>query len=113
MSIMSVALYFVFASGAATWVLMLAFVAVILSIGAVVNGFLWVGKLFGGKRSESARSQTIASVDPRTSDRGADDDVVTQRGRDGPLARQASESRMRSARVTGRGSSSARARAVR
>jgi len=50
MSIISVGLYFVFASWAATWALMLVFVAVILAIGAVVNGFLLVGKLFGGKR---------------------------------------------------------------
>jgi hypothetical protein len=50
MSIISVGLYFVFASWAATWALMLVFVAVILAIGAVINGFLSVGKLFGGKR---------------------------------------------------------------
>jgi hypothetical protein len=55
MSIISVGLYFVFASWAATWALMLVFVAVILAMGAVVNGFLFVGKLFGGKRWESRR----------------------------------------------------------
>ena len=55
MSIISVGLYFVFASWAAAWALMLVFVAVILAMGAVVNGFLLVGKLFGGKRWQSPR----------------------------------------------------------
>ncbi|MBV9908335.1 MAG: hypothetical protein JOY52_12330 [Hyphomicrobiales bacterium] len=52
MSLFSVVLYFVFASWGATWALMLIFVAVILAMGVVVNGFLLVGKLFGRKRAD-------------------------------------------------------------